>query len=45
MIKRHVLMSKGLEIWVKDKHTVLGAQSAKGMLGVLGWEGMLGEDT
>lgn len=30
---------------VKDKHTVLGAQSAKGMLGVLGWEGMLGEDT
>lgn len=37
-------MSKGLETWVKDKRTVLGAQSAKGLLGVLGWEGMQGED-
>lgn len=37
-------MSKGLETWVKDKHTVLGTQSAKGLLGVLGWEGMLEED-
>ena len=45
MIKRHVLMSKGLETWMKDKHTVLEAQSAKGMLGVLGWEGMQEEDT
>lgn len=45
MINRRALTSRGLETCVKDKHTVLGAQSAKGMLGVLGWEGMLGEDT